>query len=78
MLNQLENQERWRKIEQCLLGFSEEQRQVLSMRLRDQLSYEEIAVITGTSPNACKQLYYRTIKQLTQRCLAVLVVYVLL
>lgn len=47
------------EVRKILETFSEEQRDVIIMRLWDQLPYEEIAEITGKSEDACKMQFSR-------------------
>lgn len=42
-------------------------KQIFMMKIWENMSYEEIAEIIGQSPNACKQIFYRTMKKLTER-----------
>ena len=43
-----------------------EKREIITLRLRDELSYNEIASLLGKSEEACRQLFSRTMKTLCE------------
>ena len=43
-----------------------EKREIITLRLRDELSYNEIATLLGKSEEACRQLFSRTMKTLCE------------
>lgn len=57
---------RWRldKVLEYLKGLDEAQREIVIMRIWEQLSYQEIAQITGKSEASLKMLFSRTIVKL--------------
>ncbi len=57
-------QERIEKVEEFLKDLTEEQREIVLMRLWDQLSYKEIADITKKSEASCRMVFSRTIAKI--------------
>ncbi|WP_448517948.1 RNA polymerase sigma factor [Rhodoflexus sp.] len=52
------------KLQKALLTLPDKQRLVFNMRYYDELSYEEIADITGTSVGALKASYHHAVKKI--------------
>jgi RNA polymerase sigma-70 factor (ECF subfamily) len=52
------------KIKKLLAGFTSLERDIVIMRIWQDLSYKEISVILGKSEASCKMTYSRTIKKL--------------
>jgi RNA polymerase sigma-70 factor (ECF subfamily) len=66
------------KIKEYLKDLPEEQRDVVIMRVWDDLSYKEIAAILQKSEASCKMSYYRTMEKLQQQIpLAVLLLLII-
>jgi RNA polymerase sigma-70 factor (ECF subfamily) len=66
ILKNLEDKERLDKVEACLQQIPPKQREVFIMRNFDELSYEEISEITGTSVGALKANYFHSVKKLME------------
>jgi RNA polymerase sigma-70 factor, ECF subfamily len=66
ILKNLEDKERLEKVETCLQQIPRKQREVFIMRNFDELSYEEISEITGTSVGALKASYFHSVKKLME------------
>lgn len=67
-----------RKIKESFGTLSEEQREVVTMRVWDGLSYAEIARVLGKSEGSCKMAFYRAtvrLKELAPLAAAVLVLF---
>lgn len=58
------------KVQKHLQKFSAEQREIVLLRLWDELSYQEIADIVGKSPDACKVSFSRSLSKLRASDLA--------
>ncbi|GGC34210.1 DNA-directed RNA polymerase sigma-70 factor [Parapedobacter defluvii] len=54
------------KLQQALLTLPEKQRMVFNMKYFDDLKYEEISEIVGTSVGALKASYHLAVKKITQ------------
>lgn len=65
------------QIESLLQTLSTEQRDIIIMRLWDDMSYDEIAVVLEKSPASCRMAYSRAIRTLQDMVPAVLVALVL-
>lgn len=61
------------KAEEYLKKLKPEQRDIITMRLWDELSYKEIAEVTGKSEASCKMLFMRTIGKMRQEILAAII-----
>ena len=59
-----EIKEKLSKVKEHLKNLKPEQREIVLMRIWDDLSYKEIARITGKSESACKMMFSRTIREL--------------
>lgn len=53
-------------VEKYLMKLKPQQREIVIMRVWDQLSYKEIAEITGISESNCKMTFSRTIRHLRE------------
>ena len=60
----LDNQAQLSEVRQYLKKFSPQQREIVILRLWQQLSYKEIAEITGLTEANCKMIYSRIINKL--------------
>jgi RNA polymerase sigma-70 factor (ECF subfamily) len=58
--------DRWERLRPYLAELSAEQREILIMRLWDELPYREIARITGKAEGACKMAYSRALSYLRE------------
>lgn len=65
-VRQLENKEKIKRIEKLLLKVPPKQREVFIYRNFEQLSYDEIAEITGKSVGALKANYFHALNKLTK------------
>lgn len=61
---QVSGDEIQRKLQKALLRLPEKQRLVFNMKYFDDMSYEEIAEITGTSVGALKASYHHAVKKI--------------
>ncbi|MDD5589755.1 MAG: RNA polymerase sigma factor [Candidatus Portnoybacteria bacterium] len=69
-----ENKDHLERVRQYLEKFSPEQRQVVIMRVWDELSYREIAEILGKSEASCKMMFSRALSRLRkEEILAILI-----
>lgn len=64
LLNHLELQEETKKILSFLEELGKEKKEIIIMRIREELSYEEIAPLLWKSEEACRQLFSRTMRAL--------------
>jgi RNA polymerase sigma factor (sigma-70 family) len=55
-----------RKLQKALLKLPEKQRMVFNMKYFDEMSYEQIAAITGTSVGALKASYHHAVKKIEE------------
>ncbi len=62
-----ETRERLRHVEDVIRQLPASQREILILRLWDELSYAEIAEMTGKSENACKTAFSRAIAALRKQ-----------
>jgi RNA polymerase sigma-70 factor, ECF subfamily len=58
--------DRWERLKPYLARLSGEQREILIMRLWDELSYREIARLLGKNEGACKMTYSRALSFLRE------------
>jgi RNA polymerase sigma-70 factor (ECF subfamily) len=54
------------KLQKCLLKLPDKQRLVFHLKYEEDLSYEEISKITGTSVGALKASYHHAVKKIEQ------------
>lgn len=66
IVKNVEDKEKLEKIESCLQKIPRKQREVFIMRNFDELSYEEISQITGTSVGALKANYFHSVNKLME------------
>lgn len=66
LLEQLEIKAQTQEILSFLDTLGEEKKDIILLRLREELSYEEIAPLLGKSEDACRQLFSRTMKTLCE------------
>lgn len=66
-VQKFQDKQRYEEIIRFLDGIDPKQKEIFMMRVRDNLSYEEISQIINSSPNACKQIFYRTMKTVQER-----------
>ena len=62
--NDLHQQQVLEQVQAELKNFSAEQREIVLLRVWGQLSYAEIAQITGKTENNCKVIFFRMVKKL--------------
>ncbi len=62
----VQNRDQWERLKPYLRGLTFDQREVILLRLWDDLPYREIAAITGKSEDACKMSYSRALAFLRQ------------
>ena len=55
-----------KKLQQAILSLPEKQRLVFNMRYYDEMKYEEMSEILGTSVGALKASYHHAVKKVTQ------------
>ena len=61
-----EGDEMQKKFQRAVLSLPEKQRLVFNMKYYDELKYEEISEITGTSVGALKASYHHAVKKIEQ------------
>jgi RNA polymerase sigma factor (sigma-70 family) len=66
IIKNIEDKEKTEKIAKLLQKLPAKQRQVFIFRNMDELSYEEISEITGTSTGALKASYFHAVKKITE------------
>lgn len=66
LTEELDNREKLRKLDKVLQDLPVKQREVFSLRNFDELSYEEIAEITGKSVGGLKANYFHALKKVTE------------
>ena len=54
------------KLQKCLLKLPDKQRLVFHLKYEEDLSYEEISKITGTTVGALKASYHHAVKKIEQ------------
>jgi len=62
--NYFTGDEAWKKLQKALLTLPEKQRIVFNLRYFDELSYHQIAEITGTSEGALKASFHLAVKKI--------------
>jgi len=73
MENKLNNQQELEKIQDKLDLLKPEQKEIIVMRVWNELSYKEISQIVGKSEASCKMTFSRAIRQLKTTLVSVLV-----
>jgi RNA polymerase sigma factor (sigma-70 family) len=66
IIKNIEDKEKTEKIAKLLQKLPAKQRQVFIFRNMDELSYDEISEITGTSAGALKASYFHAVKKITE------------
>ncbi len=66
IISDLEKKEKWERLEKVLQKISSTQREVFIMRSFDELSYDEIAEITGKSVGGLKANYFHAMKKIME------------
>jgi RNA polymerase sigma-70 factor (ECF subfamily) len=54
------------KLQNAILGLPEKQRIVFNMKYFDDMSYEDMSSLTGTSVGALKASYHHAVKKIEQ------------
>ncbi|HOC96339.1 MAG TPA: sigma-70 family RNA polymerase sigma factor [bacterium] len=67
----------FKNIQKYIENLSKEQKEILIMRIWDQLTYREIGKIIGKSEENCKVIFSRTIKTIRERSLIILLLILL-
>lgn len=67
----------FKKIQKYIDNLTPEQKEILVMRVWDQLSYREISKIIGKSEENCKVIFSRSIKTIRERSLIILLLILL-
>jgi len=62
----MQYRDHWERLKPFLSGLSPDQREIILLRLWDDLPYKEIAAVTGKSEDACKMSYSRALAYLRQ------------
>jgi RNA polymerase sigma-70 factor (ECF subfamily) len=62
----LDNKEKTEQIKKYISKINIEQREIIMMRVWQEMSYQEIAEITGKSEDVCRMTFSRAIKKLKQ------------
>lgn len=66
VISKIENREKLKRLDQALQKLPLKQREVFIMRAYNQLSYEEIAEISGKSIGGLKANYFHAVKKITE------------
>lgn len=74
----LEVKEKLKEVRNYLSQIKKEHREIIILRLWDNLSYNEISRLTGKKEGACKMLFSRAIKSLRQEIILALIIFSLL
>jgi RNA polymerase sigma-70 factor (ECF subfamily) len=64
--NDLDNKENLKLIKKYIIKLNAEQREIVMMRVWQEMSYREISEIIGKSEDVCRMSFSRTIKKLKQ------------
>lgn len=67
-----EVRDRLDQVKKYLVGLSEEQREIVVMRLWDELSYAEISALTGKTEGNCKVIFSRVMQKMQKELLPLL------
>ncbi len=77
LANCIDNKDKLREVQTILQGFTPIEREVVILRVWDDLSYKEISKLVGKKEDNCKQIYKRTIEKLQAHilvlCLLILI-----
>jgi RNA polymerase sigma-70 factor, ECF subfamily len=65
-------------VQKYLANFNDEQKEILTMRLWQEMNYQEISKILGKSEASCKMSFSRSIKKLRQEMPAALYIIIIL
>ena len=72
----VDNQDKLKEVESFLSELKPIEREIVILRLWDELSYKEVAEVVGKKEDNCKQIYKRTLEKVQaniQLCLTVLI-----
>lgn len=72
IIDKMDNKELLNKVARALSNLTPEQKNIVIMRVWDELSYEKIAEIVGKSTAACKMSFSRSVKYLRSTLLIIL------
>lgn len=61
-----ENRDQWERLQPYLQELKPEHRDIVMMRIWDEMSYKEIAEVLGKNEAACKMTFSRTISRLKE------------
>ena len=73
----IDNKDKLEEVKEFLLSIKDEQREILIMRIWNDLSYKEIAEITGKSVDNCKKIVSRVLKNINTN-LAILLILIMI
>lgn len=65
IVNDIDNKDKLEKVLSFISELKEDQKQIMMLRIWDDLSYKEIADITGKSVDTCKKTVSRTLKKIS-------------
>lgn len=74
LLQKIQDKNKLEAILNFLNDINPKHKQIIIMKIWDWLSYKEISEITEISPNAAKQIFYRTVQQLGERFAIILAI----
>ncbi|MFA5062338.1 MAG: RNA polymerase sigma factor [Patescibacteria group bacterium] len=66
VLGDFDRKENLQKVKNYLSKLSSEQREIIVMRVWQEMSYEEIAEVLGKSQESCRMMFSRTLSKLKQ------------
>lgn len=75
--NDIDIKYQFKKVEKYVKELTPEQREILIMRVWDQLSYREISKIVGKSEENCKVIFSRSIKTIREKSIIALLLILL-
>lgn len=77
IIDKIDVEYRFKNIQKYIENLTPEQKEILIMRIWDQLSYREISKIIGKSEENCKVIFSRSIKTIRERSLIILLLILL-
>jgi RNA polymerase sigma factor (sigma-70 family) len=74
----IDTEQRIKQVKELLQTLNKEQRDIVIMRVWDEMSFKEIAEVTGKTEASCKMAFYRTIDALKKQSLPTFILFVTL
>lgn len=76
--NHIDNKDKLKEVFNFVRTLKKEHREVIVMRIWEDLSYKEIAEITGLTENNCKKIVSRNIKTISENFAAIMILLIIL